>query len=55
MNYFTCNICRYTFCTEEECERCPDCGKNDLRLATEEEIAQYQKFREEFKDNKSNC
>lgn len=52
MKYYTCNKCRYTLCSEEECERCADCGKKDIRPATEEEINQYLKFREEFKDDK---
>ena len=53
MKYFTCNKCKYTFCTEEESERCPDCRKKDIRFASKEEIEQYLKFREEFKDNKT--
>lgn len=54
MKYFTCNKCRYTFCAEDECARCADCGKKDIRPATEDEIEEYQKFREEFKDDKKN-
>ena len=54
MKYFACKKCRYTFCAEDECERCVDCGKKDIRPATEAEIKEYQKFREEFKDDKKN-
>lgn len=54
MKYFTCKKCRYTFCTDVECERCPDCGKKDIRSATDGEIQEYFKFREEFKDDKAN-
>ena len=49
--YYTCNKCKYTFCAEEGCEQCPDCGKHDVRPATEQEIADFKKHREEFKDN----
>lgn len=52
MKYYTCNKCKYTFCADKECERCADCGKKDIRPATEDEINQYLKFREEFKDEK---
>lgn len=54
MKYFTCKKCRYTFCMNVECEQCPDCGKKDVRPATESEIQEYLKFREEFKDDKAN-
>lgn len=54
MKYFTCKKCRYTFCTDVECERCPDCGKKDIRPATDGVIQEYLKFREEFKDDKAN-
>lgn len=49
--YYTCNKCKYTFCAEEGCEQCPDRGKHDVRPATEQEIADFKKHREEFKDN----
>lgn len=52
--YFTCNKCRYTFCEEEGCVQCADCGKYDIRPATEDEIAQYLKYREEFKNYNPN-
>lgn len=52
MKYYTCNKCKYTFCTDKKCDRCADCGKKDIRPATEDEINQYLKFREEFKEGK---
>lgn len=38
---FTCNKCLYTFEDISIPERCPDCGKIAVRIATEEEIKEY--------------
>ena len=51
--YYSCNRCGYTFCAESEQESCIDCGKKDIRPAKKEEIEQYLKYREEFKDDKN--
>lgn len=42
------------FYEEEGCAQCADCGKYDIRPATEDEIAQYIKYREEFKNDNPN-
>ena len=36
-------ICRFLFESEEEPERCPDCGKKNIRLANEREIQEYER------------
>ena len=39
--YPTCETCRYTFVSGEDLIQCPDCGKPQVRKATEKEIADY--------------
>ncbi|MCJ7855392.1 hypothetical protein MUJ63_03665 [Lachnospiraceae bacterium NSJ-143] len=46
--YYTCMRCRYTFKTESEPDRCPDCGYNEVRTSTEKEKEEYESFRKEF-------
>lgn len=46
--YLTCDACRYTFVSGKELEQCPDCGKTQVRNATEKEIADYIRIREEI-------
>ena len=38
---YTCKACRYTFEGEENITQCPDCGKFAVRIATQEEVAEY--------------
>lgn len=38
---YTCNACQYTFADTGNPEQCPDCGKTDIRPATEGEIKEY--------------
>ena len=40
--------CRFLFESEKEPERCPDCGKTKVRLATEREIQEYERRKKEF-------
>ena len=42
-----CQNCRYTFVADALPDRCPDCGKPVVRLATEEEQAEYQRIQAE--------
>lgn len=46
---FTCSACKYTFAHEGECEQCPDCGKYKVRLATDKEKADFNRYQQEFK------
>lgn len=43
MMYYTCENCFFTFCRSGDVEQCPDCGKYNLRPATEKEISDFQK------------
>ena len=45
---YYCQHCRYTFPADTLPERCPDCGKVAVRLATEEERAEYDKIQAEI-------
>ena len=45
---YYCQHCRYTFPADALPERCPDCGKVAVRLATEEERAEYDKIQAEI-------
>lgn len=49
--FYTCKKCLYTFEAKYKPEQCPDCGKREVREATEKEIAEYKKNIEEFKKN----
>lgn len=40
--------CRFLFESEEEPERCPECGKKNIRLANECEIQEYERRKKEF-------
>ena len=45
---YTCNSCRFTFRRSGEVENCPDCGKPNVREATEKEKAEYRKNQAEY-------
>ena len=38
---YTCDACRYTFESDKLPDRCPDCGKLQVRRASESEIYEY--------------
>ena len=38
---YTCDACRYTFESDKLPDRCPDCGKMQVRPANETEIYDY--------------
>lgn len=46
---YTCDACLYTFIEQDECDQCPDCGKKNVRQATEKEELEYYRNRAEFK------
>ena len=39
---YTCDACRYTFESDKLPDRCPDCGKLQVRRASESEIYEYE-------------
>lgn len=46
--YFTCTSCCYTFKSGLKPERCPDCGKLQVRAATQDEVEAYIRVRKEI-------
>jgi len=47
---YACDACRYIFEAERQITQCPDCGKFEVRSATENEISEYEKRRLEADD-----
>ena len=39
---YTCDACRYTFESDKLPDRCPDCGKLQVRRASESVIYEYE-------------
>lgn len=50
--YYICEACKFQFVRHGEVDRCPDCGKEAIRLADKEEIAVFMKIQEEVKNEK---
>lgn len=50
--YYICDACKFQFVRYGEVDRCPDCGKEAIRKATETEKAYFIKLQEEFKHEK---
>lgn len=48
MNIHYCDACHYTFEYKNLPERCPDCGKPAVRIATDSEITDYIQIRVEI-------
>lgn len=45
---YACDACRYLFAFDEEnVTDCPDCGKHQVRPATQEEIKEYDERKKE--------
>ena len=43
MKLYCCDACKYLFeSSKEEIVQCPDCGKKKVRLATKEEIKEFE-------------
>ena len=47
--YYICDACKFQFVRHGETKNCPDCGKEAIRYATEEEIAVFMRIQEELK------
>ena len=45
---YTCTQCHFTFHRTSTVETCPDCGKADLREATDKEKNEYKKNYAEY-------
>lgn len=45
---YHCNACKFNFQRFGEVTDCPDCGKQDIRYATAQEIAEFLDFQKEF-------
>lgn len=43
-----CDKCRFVFESVRLLDRCPDCGAESIREATEEEVAEYAANRNEY-------
>lgn len=41
MKLYACDKCKYLFESEEKVEQCPDCGKFEVRPATQSEIDEF--------------
>ena len=46
---YHCDACRNTFESNQCSIKCPDCGKDAVRDATEKEIQEYWKIQDEIK------
>ncbi len=50
--YYICKACKFQFARNIKLDRCPDCGKEAVREATESEKSAFLKLQEEFKYKK---
>ena len=50
--YYICDACKFQFVRHGETENCPDCGKEAIRYATGEEIADFKRIQNELKHEK---
>ena len=46
--YYICDNCHFQFERTGDCDRCPDCGKEQIREANEEEKKDYLSLKAEF-------
>lgn len=45
---YACDACKYLFASDKDnLTGCPDCGKHQVRPATQKEIKEYEKQRKE--------
>ena len=49
---YVCDSCKFAFQRYSEEDQCPDCGKFNVREATEEEKLEFIKIQKEIKDSK---
>jgi len=48
---YTCKHCRFTFKRVGKIEDCPDCGKQTIHEATQEEKEEYERNRAAFDED----
>lgn len=51
MPIYHCTHCHYTFEQDGEAKSCPDCGKQEVRSATEAEIEELKHYPKDELDN----
>ncbi|NCU27954.1 hypothetical protein EOM86_14755 [Candidatus Nomurabacteria bacterium] len=49
---YACENCHFLFKDGKEADRCPDCGKRNIRPATTDEQAEYWRYQKEFNRGK---
>ena len=49
MRYYICDSCKFQFTRSGEPDRCPDCGKENVREANRSEIEDFLRLQEEKK------
>lgn len=49
LKYYICESCLFQFERSSDCDKCPDCGKECVRKASDQEKEAYFKLKEEFK------
>ena len=42
LSIYACDACKFLFHSDSRAERCPDCGKFQVRPANEEEIREFE-------------
>ncbi len=52
MPYYYCKHCGFAFKREGEVDRCPDCGKKEVRDALKSEIDEFKKNADLNNENK---
>lgn len=48
MKYYICDACKFQFVRRNEVEKCPDCGKEAIRLANDYEISEFNRIQKDL-------
>lgn len=49
LEYYICESCRFQFVRHSDVKQCPDCGKEAVRKASQEEADEFIRIQEELK------
>ena len=49
LKYYICESCRFQFVRHGDVEQCPDCGKEAVREASQQEADEFIRIQEELK------
>lgn len=49
LEYYICEACRFQFVRHGDVTQCPDCGKEAVRKASQEEADEFIRIQEEIK------